>query len=272
MSDANFVLTPQGYRRRELFNIVKGGTHVRRAASSWKTLSVTGEVLHETFSASEVSPVGKPPETGWVSYAETQNTSGNPITRFETTWTVPPAPKTTSGQLIYLFNGLQDLPVTHILQPVLQWGSSLSPDSGNFWAVASWWVGQQTDQFFTTELVRVNVGDVLVGRMTMNSSTQHGYAYTSEFVGIHGSKLTAENLPELTDCTETLEAYGITSDADYPDSPYTGFTKISLQTGNVTPALSWSPKGPFPPKIVSNSTSDGAVQIFYPRNEAVAKS
>jgi hypothetical protein len=263
--NADFVLTPQGYRHRSLLNVVKGGSRIRKAEKSWIALSAQGAVLSETFKSTALPLIAAvPPATGWVSYADTKNTSGSPITVFETSWTVPPAPKKNSGQLIYLFNALQNTTQDHILQPVLQWGSSPAPDSGDFWAVASWWVGQTSDQYFITSLVPVSVGDVLVGRITMNWSTATGFAYTSEFVGIPGSKITAENLPELTDCTETLEAYGITANEDYPAAPFTAFTRISLQTGNVAAPLSWAAMGAFPPKLVRNSTSDGEIQIVYP--------
>jgi hypothetical protein len=268
LSDGDYLLTPQGYRHRSLLNTVKGGARIRKTENSWRKLSSIGHLLGETFKSTElIIGAGTPPATGWVSYAETKNTSGTPVSVFETTWTVPAAPKTNSGQLIYLFNALQNTAQDHILQPVLQWGNSPAPNSGNFWAVASWWVGQTNDQFFITELVPVNIGDVLVGRITMNWSNANLFAYTCEFVGIHGTKITAENLPELTDCTETLEAYDITSIDDYPATNFTAFTQIRVQTGGIPAPLSWTAAGTFPPKLVDNSTSGGEVDIIYPTSQ-----
>ena len=86
-----------------------------------------------------------------------------------TTWTVPPEPIAEDGQLLYLFNGLQDSPVTQILQPVLQRGKSPA-GGGNSWALASWLVSN-SDAFRTQTLVAANPGDVLTGVMKL--MTQH---------------------------------------------------------------------------------------------------
>src|SRR5215813_13683143 len=62
------------------------------------------------------------PRGGWVSWVDWQNNSGTPIAAFSATWIIPPEPSSAGGQLIYLFNGLQDAGKSHILQPVLQCG------------------------------------------------------------------------------------------------------------------------------------------------------
>jgi hypothetical protein len=78
--------------------------------------------------------------SGWIAYTYWNNGTGNSITSFETTWEVPPPPASDSGQLIYLFNGIQNYGSNYgILQPVLQWGTSPA-GGGPYWAVASWYV------------------------------------------------------------------------------------------------------------------------------------
>ena len=81
--------------------------------------------------------------TGWITYASWTNDTGTPVSRFATTWTVPPEPRTANGQTIFLFNGIQNS--TMIYQPVLQWGPSAA-GGGSYWAVASWYADGQSGQ------------------------------------------------------------------------------------------------------------------------------
>src|SRR5262249_39312006 len=78
----------------------------------------------------------------------------------QATWKVPCAPRTVSGQLIYLFPAFQN--TSWIFQPVLQWGYS-GAGGGDYWAVASWYADGLNGPAFHTDAVRVEVGDTLVG-------------------------------------------------------------------------------------------------------------
>jgi hypothetical protein len=66
--------------------------------------------------------------SGWITYASWTNNTGAPISLFSTSWIVPPAPATQSGQTIFLFSGIQNS--GFIYQPVLQWGSSAWSEPG----------------------------------------------------------------------------------------------------------------------------------------------
>jgi hypothetical protein len=182
--------------------------------------------------------------TGWITYSSWLNTTGTPISSFVTTWTVPRAPRTHSGQVIFLFNGIEPNDYSHILQPVLQWGASAA-GGGNYWAVASWYVGG--GQAFHTNLVTVNEGDVLVGVMSLLGQAAGLYNYSSSFQGLANTTLTINNNPELTWASETLEAYGVTQCADYPGTDATPMTQINLRTGTTAPSVGWA---------VNNSVSD----------------
>ena len=96
--------------------------------------------------------------TGWITYASWSNSTGTPVSSFSTQWYVPPAPIAEDGQIIFLFNGIQNS--TMIYQPVLQWGVSAA-GGGNYWAVASWYADGQGGPAFHSDLVRVNPGDLL---------------------------------------------------------------------------------------------------------------
>ena len=205
--------------------------------------------------------------TGWIATSFWNNGTGKPITRFQTTWKVPPAPTTSSGQLIYLFNGITRFSSNSaILQPVLQWGTS--PDGGGlFWAIASWYV-HTTGQAFYTPLVKVNPGDTVIGVMTLTNQAAGKFDYAGEFQGVAGTKLPVQNIEELLWCSETLEAYGITKCTDYPNVDFTAFRAISIQTGTVTPAIAWGIENTVTDcgqhaVVVSNSATNGEVDIYY---------
>ena len=217
MSNADFLLTPQGFRHKSLVRSLGRGAIARRENGHWKTVSSKGEFLEQFDPLAIVAKAPAPiPGDGWISNADWKNTTNNPVSSFTSTWIVPPAPRTSSAQTIFLFNSIQDTGGSHILQPVLQWGASAAPGSNNGWAIASWWVGQPTDPCFISDLVAVNVGDELTGRIELTGQNNGLFDYVCEFVGRPETRLTAQNLPQLTDCTETLETYGVKQASDYP--------------------------------------------------------
>jgi hypothetical protein len=174
---------------------------------------------------------------GWITYASWWNATGTPISLFSTRWTVPPAPATQSGQLIYLFNGIQNS--TSIYQPVLQWGKSAA-GGGNFWSVASWYVAFPPGPAFHTNAVQVNPGDVLTGVMTLTGQSVQGFSYNCEFQGIANTSLPIQNVEELLWCVETLECYGMNKCSDYPNTNKTAMAAIDIRTGMTRPTVDWS--------------------------------
>jgi len=157
------------------------------------------------------------------------------------------------------------------LQPVLLWGTIDDiPGSGNFWTIGSWWVNVENEKkyepFYLTELTRVKPGEKLTGRITMYRRYEALFDYSCEFVGRAGTKLLAGNLPELTTCTETLEAYSIGGGDNYPDTEQTVMSGITMQIGGVPTAFTWTPGGEFKPKVVP-VPGGSEVHIIYPRNK-----
>jgi hypothetical protein len=236
--DADFILTPGGYRHRSLVHRVEPGYAVRLSPEKAQLLDLATNALLDI--SKPTMAIGKFPALGcgWIATSYWNNATGRAITSFRTTWQVPAEPATSSNQLIYLFNGITRFSNNSaILQPVLQWGAS--PDGGGpSWAVASWYV-HTTGQAFYTPLVRVNVGDTLVGVMTLTGRSGRTFNYSSEFQGIAGTNLAVQNIDELLWCSETLEAYGVTQCSDYPASRLTAFREIGIQTGNVVPNVTW---------------------------------
>jgi hypothetical protein len=79
----------------------------------------------------------------WVAFASWKNYGPDPITLFQATWTVPPAPAGSPPSSFFLFNGLQLTdptegfnPANKIVQPVLQWDGAQGG-----WSVALWSAG-----------------------------------------------------------------------------------------------------------------------------------
>lgn len=258
--NSEHVLTPGGWRHRSLVHRIEKEQVVRVTDSRPKLFNLATKALVELpeFKAlpGDVPGFG----SGWITYAAWTNTTGKPISSFRTTFKVPPAPKTSSGQTIFLFPGIDPSdPSLAILQPVLQWGNSYA-GGGPYWSVASWYV-LGTGQAFYTPLVKVNVGDVLVGVMTLTGQSGGKFSYRCEFEGIPGTSLPVQNVDELVWCNQTLEAYSITACSDYPNTDFTAMTNINILTGNTAPSLSWSP---------SNSVTDCGQHTLVPYDGATS--
>jgi hypothetical protein len=113
-------------------------------------------------------------------------------------------------------------------------------------------------------LIPVKPGDKLVGRISLVGQSGRLFNYTCEFVGIPGTFLTAENLPQLTDCTETLEVYGLLHQSDYPATTLTSFLDVTLKLdGSAVSTIAWTARGNSPPEIVDASGQSGRIDIKY---------
>jgi hypothetical protein len=278
MSD-EFVITPGGLRRKSLVHHIPEGTYVDGSEGRLRHMRPSGEVLAD-FGPLEMRPAGRalmpanivvPPAeaptlgSGWITYATWTNASANAVSRFTTTWTVPQPPETQSGQVIFLFNGIQNS--TMIYQPVLQWGPSAA-GGGDYWAVACWYADGQNGHSTYSSLVQVNPGETLVGVMTLTGQGPQGYSYNCVFQGISGATLAIQNVEQLTDCVETLECYYLTRPTDYPNADMIDMQAIEMATGNTTPALAWAAVDAVTDIgqhtiVVSDSTANGSVELFF---------
>ena len=262
--NSQFALTPIGLRHKALVNSVAGGTRVVRKDGLWERQTQEGHLLarvHRVDLAAFVAPQAA--ETEWLSRADWEIVAGDVIESFDTTWQVPPPPTSQDEQTLFLFNSLMPADSAHILQPVLQWGPSASPGGGKHWCIASWWVGGPNDPLFITELIPVNPGDVLMGRMALAFADEGLYEYSCEFVGVPATRLVAGNLPALTICSEVLEVGQVQWANDYPPIRATSMTRINIATQN-NARVTWTSGGRSPPTIVLDSGANGQVDIIYP--------
>lgn len=279
------VLTPGGFRHLSRVHAIEpdhfldsSGENIRKVHISGRVVADFGPVprrpgnepLMPANVAHHPSLLAAPAMApalgaGWITYAYWTNNSGHPVTRFATTWVVPPAPATDHGQTIFLFNGIQNS--TMIYQPVLQWGPSAA-GGGSYWTIASWYVDGQGGPAFHSNLIRVNPGDVLVGVMWQTGQSGNRFSYGCEFQGIANSGLPISNVEELTWNIQTLEAYAVQQCSDYPNTNYTAFFAIDFQTSNGRPAITWTPVNAVTDcgqnaHVVSNANAGGEVDLYY---------
>lgn len=225
---------------------------------------------------------GPPDQANWITYAGWSNTIGIPITKFVTTWTVPPAPAVQASQLLYLFNGIEPANGQVIVQPVLQWGDSGADEDGQnrtglFWTVASWIVGGPDDSATHTPHIAVNPGDKLVGVVTLANQSAAGFVYNCEFQGLAGTTLVTPPISELVWCVETLETYELQGNhnppydldaaAKYPGASVT-FEAIGIATNPPAPVGMWTADDIVSlygehTTITTNSTANGEVVISF---------
>lgn len=238
MKNANLVLTPGGFRHKSLVHHIDRDHEVHHSATSRRVRNIHTDqfraIAEEAILPGQVPALG----SGWICYTGWVNDTGSPITAFRSTWTVPPEPTTGGQQTIFLFNGIDPKnAATGILQPVLQWGASYA-GGGQHWSIASWYVSGDGNAYHT-DLTQVNVGDRLVGLMTLVGKQGDQFNYVCEFEGIAGTRLAVNSLPELVWCNETLEAYGVTQCSDYPAVDRTTFSSIDVQTIGGSANVRW---------------------------------
>ena len=143
----------------------------------------------------------------------------------------------------------------------------LAAGGGRHWSIASWAAFSSGDAFFTN-LERVQPGDTLVGVMTLAFQAGGIFNWVCEFEGVGQSILPFAGSPQLDWCTETLEAYDVTTCSDYPDTSLTRFRDISIRTGTTRPWINWSEVNAVTgcgqsARVISNSATDGEVHITY---------
>lgn len=291
------VLTPGGLRRLSDVHFVEPGHHISEEGGRLRIINdKTGKVVKEfgqavsTLDAETGQPVSRiktaekvpgipapaPITDGWIINGEWTNTSANPISYFSARWTVPPAPATDNGQLIYLFNGIQQTNTgPFILQPVLQWGSSPA-GGGKFWSITNWYVNGQGGLALHGSLVQVNPGDVIQGVMTLTGQNGANFNYLSSFTGFPAADLTVTNIAELHWANVTLECYGFKAFSDYPNTALTPFYDIEIRlrtatTPNVVETqatLNWVADDRVTDNgqhclVVSNDSPGGDVYLYY---------
>ena len=241
-----YVLAPGGFRRIELISKArkKKGVHTvdfsKFRVTPTYTARMRGERLEsaEDFLESMGPPTADTLNANWVAYAAWKKADGNPVVRFEATYTVPEVPPD-HLQVIFLFIGLQNN--LHILQPVLQYGKS-GAGGGAYWAISSFFAGGQADNAQYSNLAAVDAGQTLKAVIEGTAAGNGNLDYVCYFEGFDETKLSVPGVPELTYCCGTLESYHIHGPGDYPPTFTTlGGINLSDATGGIDVPWQLSP-------------------------------
>jgi hypothetical protein len=270
------VLTPGGYRPKSMVHYIEpshildhapDGT-LRKLDSSGKLLAELAVIkakpagvglMPNNIAHAEATPA--PSVSGvtdnWKTYAYWTNNTGTPISSFRTTWVVPPAPYTQSQQAIYLYHCIQNSTNTKIYASLL-WAVT-------DWEVMSWCLDGQT--WSHSGRVLVAVGTTLIGVIELTGQSGSGYNYSCYFEGLANTRLSINNVEQLTVCSEELSVAGITQGADYPATDLTAMTAIEVKVGNRQAPLNWTPVNPIGHGqhciVVSNASPGGEVDLYY---------
>lgn len=214
--------------------------------------------------------------SNWITYSEWQ--TANPVTNFTTTWTVPNAPTSLSGQNFAIWMGLMPTDSTYpqvtgqqlpLIQPLLIWGNSGGAiGGGQYWTIVSYiiWTnaGGQTIAAISSPKHNITPGTVLQAQISSTGQQSDGsYNCVSQFVGqtsltitenepmnlnsSSGGTVNAPFIPALNYACEVLEIPGgapyITSVNEYPNQLEVSMNSISVTTGfgsNATyPTINW---------------------------------
>ena len=289
---AELVVTPGGYRPSDMVHKIGADLRLRILTGRLQGVDASDEPVADYGSVPRDganpamtpgyalppgadTPEGSEPVTplgrGWIAFAHWTNEDNEHVSSFRSTWTVPPEPATRSGQTIFLFLAMQDtIPMT--LLPALQWGPSAA-GGGEYWSVASWYVGGTTGAVFHGELVPVNVGDELTGVISLVGRQRAHCDYQCGFEGLANADLPVFKVRDLSRCGEVLAAYGIKQCTDYPDASAMGFRNIELMTGFRRPALAWQPVNTVTEcgqhiVILSDANPGGEVDVHFRSMEA----
>ena len=178
-----------------------------------------------------------PTGNGWVEASQWYD-SGQNVDLIYGLWNVPSNPKQNGG-LIYLFNGIEPTTQSYILQPVLQYGSGYA-GGGNYWTIASWLVGGS--YVFHSPLVAVSPGNSLFGYTevtgTSGSTLDWRVQATDENTGNYSwITATSNGLTWSWAYAAVLEAYNITSCAQFPSNLQDTFSDNQVYQGTTTYTL-----------------------------------
>ena len=282
-----FVVTPGGYRPAEMVHKIGGDLKFRILTGRMQGVDASDTPVADYGSIPRDgenpaltpgyalppgidTPEGSEPTAsfgrGWIAFAHWRHEGSEPISSFRTTLSVPPEPETRSGQTVFLFPAMQD-PIPMTLVPALQWGPSAA-GGGEYWSVASWYVGGTSGAVFHGELVPVNAGDELTAFFDLVRRQRANFDYRCGFEGLNEADLPVYHVRELSRCGEVLAAYGIKQCTDYPAANATGFRDIEVVTGFRRPPLAWNPVNTITDcgqhvVVLSDANPGGEVDVHY---------
>lgn len=243
-----YVVTPHGLVHRSCVRLIAPGERVNalgtvtRASGEREQLPLC---RYPRLNAHTRQPIITGPGVtqavnGWVEDAYW--TSSVPLGSMSANFNVPTAP-TSNGATIFFFPGAEPGDGSTILQPVLQYGTSAA-GGGNYWTAASWFCCPAGWSNHST-LINVNAGDTMLGTMTStcSGSSCNWTIVTTDSTSGASTTLAADNVTSqfVWNLGGVLEAYSLTSCAQYPAAGTIAFTNIALKNQSGSPMTpSWT--------------------------------
>jgi len=166
----------------------------------------------------------------WVEHASTRTSSS--YGGLYAKWTVPPAPSTDDGQIVYLFPGMEDYKdVVTIIQPVLGWNA----DYRSAWGIASWNCCKN-GTVNEAAPAPVHSGDTIVGEMWQTCGAGAVSCPSWDIVTLNETSGDFSQLVNTSSHRQTfdwafagvLEVYNITQCSNYPTNRSISFYDLKL--------------------------------------------
>lgn len=160
----------------------------------------------------------------WIEYGSIHGTFD--YEQIYSEWEVPPNPSTNDGQVVFLFNGLEDInDVVTIIQPVLGWNN----DYAGAWSIAAWNCCFGGDTWEGTP-AHTNPGDHLEGYVFSNCPAGTKTCGSWDIVIVDEENGNFSELLDVPNHGQTfnwafggvLEVYNIAQCSDYPPADYAG--------------------------------------------------
>jgi hypothetical protein len=264
------VLTPGGYRHPSLVHHLPEGHKVRRRKRELQIVHRRTQriVARYSFAPEAVpDPIIPGLGSGWATSVSWLNPTGTPISQFTTTWTVPPDPAAgDAGQVVYLFNGLQNPEGTNLMQPVLQWGAT-QLGGGPYWTISNWYI-DDSGHAVHSHFLQVPSGDVLTGVIARGPDSGGLCSYTVGFQEYPYLNVPAAGVDPSPLAVEVLESYHIGDCSEYPPTPSTSASSIFIAADGTAPVIGWTPHNSNTGcnehcTVVGSTNPGGEVEILY---------
>ncbi|AUH51321.1 hypothetical protein CXB49_11095 [Chromobacterium sp. ATCC 53434] len=258
---ADYVVTPFGYFHPSCVQEIRPGETLQadgriRAADGGLRAAVAcrharfgpqGEAIGQNGPAPKPQASTDDQINGWV--LDTELVTSSAYAGISANWTVPAAPASSDGQVVYFFPGLQDRNnVQSILQPVLGWNAF----NDNRWTIASWNCCRDGAVNYSTPQATAS-GNQIVGTVQNNCAAGTATCTSWNIVTRDATRNVASTLSRTSNYGQTfnwafggvLEVYGVNSCDDYPSDGAMSFTAVRLLDVNKQPItqpakLGWS--------------------------------
>lgn len=234
---SEFIATPNGYFHPSCVEELRKGDVVLRDEGNIRHADGTYDVIprcnypHYTARGRKIDSqrlmdggTKTPPEIDHDYPAYASLTTSTSYAGVIGSMTVPPAPTSNDGQILYFYPGLQDYevepPEGTIIQPVLGWNAFSNHTK---WSIASWNCCYDGTEVYSTPM-SVSSGDLIIGEVYSNCSdteTCPTWYVSTEDAGKGSTTLTDTSSYSQTfnwGFGAAMEVYSVAQCSDYPSN------------------------------------------------------